>query len=89
MCASLPLLDMLLPLLVTLLPLLAAPLPLLVVPCHKGLATLHTLNTSEAVVTGNQDRGGHLEWPIAATVSCWGVGAEVSASINCVMTIIG
>ena len=32
--------------------------------------------------------GGHLEWLIIVAVSCWGVGAEVSASITCVTTII-
>ena len=33
--------------------------------------------------------GGHLEWSIAVAISCQGVGAEASASITCVMTIIG
>ena len=74
-CASLPLLVTPLPLLVAPLPLLVlrhclswfraavSPgftlLPLLVALHHKGLATSHTLNTSEAVVTGNQDRMRH------------------------------
>ena len=33
--------------------------------------------------------GGHLEWSVIVAVSCRGVGAEVSAGITCVTTIIG